>query len=81
MAPPQPQPPIGTATMLADGTLVLDLIADDGKGTRGVGQLRYPMDHAQYLYILNHVSPIGPGDKVPVKPFPPPPPPAPPKKK
>ncbi len=72
-----PLPPIGMATMLPDGTLVLDLIADDGKGTRGIGQLRYPMDHPKYKYILTHVAPIAPGDKVPVKPFPPEPPPKP----
>lgn len=70
-SPPSPPPMIGSATMLPDGTLVLNLRAVADDGTIGHAQFRYPMDHPQYTEILLHVSPIAPGDNVPVKPFPP----------
>lgn len=73
--PSPPGAPIGTATMLPDGTLVLNLRAEADDGTIGHAQFRYPMTDPEYLKILTHLSPIAPGDKVPVKPFPPEPPP------
>lgn len=79
-APPKPQPEfIGSATMDPDGTIVLNLRAESDDGDVGIGQLRYPLTHPQYLMVFNHLGGLAPGDRVPVRPFPPdPPPPEPP---
>ena len=34
--------PIGTATMAADGTLVLDLVAEGPRGERGIARILRP---------------------------------------
>ncbi len=60
---------IGTGFMEDDGTLVLELEATDGN-TIGSAVLRYPVDHPQYQQILSHLSPIVPGQKKPVEPWP-----------
>jgi hypothetical protein len=39
-------------------------------GMRGEGVFTYPPDHADYQMVLDHVSPIKPGETVPVKPWP-----------
>lgn len=62
---------IGMATMDPDGTIVLNLRAVSDMGDVGVGQLRYPMDHPQFMMVFDHLGGIAPGDKVPVRPFPP----------
>jgi hypothetical protein len=70
LAPPTP---IGAATMEADGTLILDLIARDGWGGIGEGRLIYPPDHPQYQEVLDHVGGLAPGEVKPVLPWPDPP--------
>jgi hypothetical protein len=61
----------GTATMEADGTLVLELRSYDDR-IQGIahGLLRYPKTHPQYASIAQHVGPIGVGETKPIKPFP-----------
>jgi hypothetical protein len=45
---------IGAAEMLADGTIVLTLRAQDkASGGLGDSQFKYPPDHAQYKSILH----------------------------
>lgn len=61
---------IGSARMLDDGTVVLDLRAEDGSGVRGRGQLRYPPSHKDYQMVLDHVGGLRPGEEKPVPPFP-----------
>jgi len=61
---------IGTAEMKADGTIVLRLRAELPGGGSGEGQLVYPTTHPEYKKILEHVSPIGPGQTVLVRPWP-----------
>ena len=61
---------IGVATMEADGTIVLRLIARGPGGLRGEGVLRYPVDRPKYQEILDHVGPLKPGELRPVAPWP-----------
>ena len=61
---------IGTATMLADGTIVLYLIARGPGGIVGHGQLTYPPDHPQYAEVLRHLGGLRPGETRSVPPWP-----------
>lgn len=62
---------IGTCTMKEDGTLVLNLRAEDGAtGTTGHAQLTYEREHPQYALILEHVGSIKPGEVKSVEPWP-----------
>lgn len=61
---------IGRARMLGDGTVVLNLRAEDGSGTVGHGQLRYPPSHKDYQRVLDHLGGLQPGEEKPVPPFP-----------
>lgn len=61
---------IGTAEMKADGTIVLRLRAELPCGGSGKGDLVYPPTHPEYKKILEHVSPITPGQTVLVRPWP-----------
>ena len=61
---------IGTATMKADGTLILDLRAKGEDGTIGDSRLVYPKDHKQYSEILKHIGGLKPGESKPVPPWP-----------
>jgi hypothetical protein len=61
---------IGTAEMKADGTIVLRLRAELPGGGSGEGQLAYAPTHPEYKKILEHVSPIAPGQTVLVRPWP-----------
>jgi hypothetical protein len=61
---------IGTAEMKADGTIVLRLRAELPGGGSGEGQIVYPPSHPEYKKILEHVSPIAPGQTVLVRPWP-----------
>jgi hypothetical protein len=61
--------PIGTARMLPDGTLELDLIATAGS-TRGHARLTYPPAHAEYKRVLEHLGGMRPGEEKPVPPWP-----------
>lgn len=61
---------IGTARMDRDGTIVLDLRAEDEGGAVGVGRLVYPPAHPQYQRVLEHLGGLEPGQSKPVPPFP-----------
>ena len=61
---------IGTAEMKADRTIVLRLRAELPGGGNGEGQLVYPKTHPAYKMILEHISPIAPGQSVSVRPWP-----------
>ena len=61
---------IGTATMLADGTITLQLRATDGRGALGDAQLVYPRGHPQYQHVLTHLGGLAPGEHKPVPPWP-----------
>ncbi len=60
--------PIGTATMLADGTIVLDLIAES-PGARGNAQFRYPPGHPKYQRTLDHLGGLAVGEQKLVPPY------------
>jgi hypothetical protein len=62
--------PIGTATMLEDGTIILDLVAEGSGGERGHGRFTYPTTHKQYAEILKHLGGLKPGESKLVPPFP-----------
>ncbi len=64
-----PAEPIGTARMLADGTIELDLIARQG-ATTGHGRLTYPPGHPDREMILRHLGGLRVGEAKPVPPFP-----------
>lgn len=61
---------IGVAIMEPDGTIVLDLRAED-PATGGVGEarFRYPPGHAQYDEVRAHVGGLEPGQSKPVPPW------------
>jgi hypothetical protein len=59
---------IGTATMEADGTIVLHLFASGPGGMHGEGVLRYAVSDPRYKEILEHV--LKPGETWPVRPWP-----------
>ncbi len=61
---------IGTATMEADGTIVLQLIARGPGAMRGEGVLRYAVSDPKYKDILEHVGPLKPGEIRSVRPWP-----------
>jgi hypothetical protein len=61
---------IGSATMLPDGTIVLQLRASGPGGTVGDGRFAYPPNHPDYAMVLRHLGGIRPGETKPVPPFP-----------
>ncbi len=61
---------IGTATMEADGTIELHLLARGPGGMRGEGFLRYLPSDPKYKEILDHVGPLKPGETRSVAPWP-----------
>jgi len=68
--PTTPPESIGSARMLEDGTLILDLRATDASGRVGDARLYYPKSHRQYREILDHLGPMKPGETRPVPPWP-----------
>jgi hypothetical protein len=60
---------IGSATMTADGTIVLDLRAES-PGAHGDARLVYPRSHPEYEKILAHLGGLKPGEQKPVRPWP-----------
>lgn len=69
-AKPEAKPSIGSATMLADRTIVLHLRAEGPKGEMGDASFSYPPTHAQYQSILKHIGGLEPGQSKPVPPWP-----------
>ena len=60
---------IGTAQMLPDGTLVLDLRAEGPGGQVGDARLTYAKDHPSYAQVLEHLGGLAPGQTKPVPPW------------
>ena len=67
---PQVAESIGSATMKADGTIVLQLRAADQTGRRGDAQIVYPPSHPQYQEVLKHLGGLKPGEEKHVPPWP-----------
>jgi hypothetical protein len=68
---PDDQRPIGTATMRGDGTLVLQLRAEDPKlGILGDAQFEYPPGHPEYQETLDHLGGLKKGEEKFVPPWP-----------
>ena len=61
---------IGSATMEADGTIVLQLRAEGTDGQTGDGLLRYPPAHPRYQEILQHLGGLKKGEVKAVPPWP-----------
>ncbi|HXY08386.1 MAG TPA: hypothetical protein VEI52_11130 [Terriglobales bacterium] len=61
---------IGSATMEANGTIVLLLRATGEGGIVGDGRLVYPPAHPRYKEVLRHVGGLRPGETKPVAPWP-----------
>jgi len=59
---------IGVATMERDGTIVLQLRANDG--IHGHARLAFPPIHPQYADILEQLDGLKPGESKPVPPSP-----------
>jgi hypothetical protein len=59
---------IGTATMLRDRTIILDLRAETGKAV-GEARFSYKPGDPKYLTILRHLGGIKPGESKAVLPF------------
>ena len=64
------QASIGSAKMLADGTIVMMLRAESDSGVVGGGFFRYPPDHPKYNAILRHLGGLKKGEEKPVPPWP-----------
>ena len=60
--------PIGTATMLDDGTILLQLRAE-APGVLGDALLRYAPAHPHYGTVRDHLPTLRPGETVTVPPF------------
>lgn len=66
-----PQGPIGTATMQADGTLILMLRAEDPSGAiTGDAMFTYVPGTKDYEDVLKHIGGLKPGESKPVPPWP-----------
>lgn len=62
--------PIGVATMLEDGTIVMTLTAVSAGGARGEGRFTYKPGDRNYDAVLEHLGSLVPGQSVPVLPWP-----------
>jgi hypothetical protein len=62
--------PIGNATMMADGTLVLDLVAEGRRGERGVARILRAPGHPRYAAWVEHLGGMRPGEEKLVPPWP-----------
>lgn len=60
---------IGTATMLADGTILLHLRAEGHGGSVGDALLRYSPSDPRYQAVRDRLPGLRPGATVPVPPF------------
>jgi hypothetical protein len=62
--------PIGTATMMEDGTLVLDLVAEGRRGERGIARILRPPSHPRYAAWIEHLGGLKTGEEKVVPPWP-----------
>ncbi len=60
---------IGKATMTEDGTIILDLRAEDPIVGIGHARFTYPPSDPQYLDVLNHLGGLRPGEEKLVPPW------------
>ncbi len=67
--PVEAAPSIGMATMLDDGTVLLQLRATGPGGMGGDALLRYPPSDPNYAAVRAHVPALRPDHPVPVPPF------------
>jgi len=61
---------IGSATMMEDGTIILNLRAEGPNGTIGDGRLVYRKGDKGYSDVLKHLGGLKPGEFKPVPPWP-----------
>ncbi|MBK8597330.1 MAG: hypothetical protein IPN83_17445 [Holophagales bacterium] len=61
---------IGTASLDAEGAIVLELRASDGRGILGDGRVVLPAAHAEHRAVLTHLGGLAPGETKPVPPWP-----------
>jgi hypothetical protein len=59
---------IGSAKMLKDRTIVLDLRAS-GPGMLGDARITYPPAHPEYQNVLRHLGGLQPGEEKQVPPW------------
>lgn len=57
---------IGSARMLPDGTIVLDLRAEGAGGQVGDARVTYAKDSPHYAEVLAHLGGLKPGEVKPV---------------
>jgi hypothetical protein len=60
---------IGSATMLDDGTLILDLRAEGPGGMIGDARFVYPPSHKDYASVLAHLGGMKPSEQKHVPPW------------
>jgi len=64
------QAPIGTATMLSDGTIVMELRAEGDNGLIGMATIEQrPGDGQKYIELLQHLGGIKPGESKLIPPW------------
>ncbi|RZI54444.1 MAG: hypothetical protein EOP12_02860 [Pseudomonas sp.] len=68
--PRDPVETIGTATITADGTIVLSIRSQDSAGMIAEGLFNYAPGDPNYMVVLRHIGTIVPGETVGVGPFP-----------
>ena len=61
---------IGSATMVEDRSIILDLCAEGEQGEVGISRLVYTTSDLHYNEVLRHVGPLQPGQSVHVLPWP-----------
>ena len=61
---------IGTAKMLQDGTIVMNLRAEGPGGIVGDGQVTYPPGHPNYREVYQHLGGMKVGEEKAVLPWP-----------
>jgi hypothetical protein len=62
--------PIGSATMMPDGTLVLDLVAEGPEGEIGIARILRDASHPRYAAWIEHLGGMKPGEEKIVPPWP-----------
>lgn len=68
--PRDPAETIGTATITAEGTIVLDLRSQENDGSIVEARLSFAPGDPEYPVVLRHIGKIAPCETVWVRPFP-----------